>query len=92
MSDAPPLDPAVLARIRAAAAVVLGGLALGSAAVAVAGVWPVPWLDEVAVDRFGVTTWRLRFVGVFCVLGGGFVLPALIVLAVVVNVARALRR
>ncbi|MDP2307291.1 MAG: hypothetical protein Q8P18_14795 [Pseudomonadota bacterium] len=87
--SAPALDPAALARLRRTVAIVLGTLAVVSLAVAVSGVWPVPWIDELAFEWLGHSTWRLRIVGVFVVLGGGFLLPVLVVAAVVANVWRA---
>ena len=84
-------DPAALRRTRTIITAVLGALLVVSVGVALAGVWPVPWLDAVAFSVIGASGLGWRISGTFTVLGGGFVLPVLLVLVLLQNLWRALR-
>jgi hypothetical protein len=75
-----------------AVAAVIVPLFLASVGLALGGIWPASMLDALASEHLGFTSWGLRIVGSFVVLAGGFVLPGLVVLAVVVNLWRAVRR
>lgn len=88
---APPLDKHGQDRLRIAVALVLVPLFLTATGLALAGLWPASMLDAWALEHLGFTSWSLRIVGSFVVLAGGFVLPVLVVLAVVVNLWRAVR-
>lgn len=87
-------DPAALAaltaRIRVAVPAVLLPMAGWGAVAGFTGLWPAPDVDAFLLATLGFSTLKGVIVGSICYLGLG-VLAVLVPLAIVVNVARALR-
>jgi hypothetical protein len=83
------LSPEALARLRRRVAIALVSLAVICIVVTFAETWPVPWIDQLGQSWFGRSSLRWRIGGVFVLLGGGILLP---ILLVAVALKRLLRR